>query len=143
MVMASPRTLGPEHRTVGKTYNNMASVLKEQSKYMAATNAYLKAQSIFITAYGKDHSSVGMTHYNIAEISADQEDFQNALHLYTLYRALFWNTPLISFEDDVRCHAFWFEASTRLINSISLGWPLSHWSTLPIRFKAITHANQP
>ena len=70
---------GPEHPSVGNTYNNMANVLETQGKLPEAMEMYEKALRIEVKALGtEEHASVGDTKYNMALLSEEQGDRERA-----------------------------------------------------------------
>eukprot|EP00729_Bicosta_minor_P009284 gene9284-biopygen16959 len=73
---------GPDHSSVGITYNNMAIVLESQGKLDEAMEMYQKALAITIKALGPDHSSVGNTYGNMAIVLKNQGKLDEAMEMY-------------------------------------------------------------
>ncbi len=71
---------------IGTTYNNLATILREQHKYKEAIQLYNKALVIFKETFNNEHPSVATTLNNLAIVYCDLGEYAHALQYY--YEAL-------------------------------------------------------
>ena len=76
------KLLGPEHPSVGSTYNNMGIVYKRQGEYTQALEAFMKTLAIDKRSLGPKHPSVGSTLNNIGLVYRRQGNLKQALDAF-------------------------------------------------------------
>lgn len=71
---------------IGTTYNNLATILRQQHKYTEAIQLYNKALVVFNKTFNNAHPSVATTLNNLAIVYCDLKEYAHALECY--YQAL-------------------------------------------------------
>ncbi len=73
------KALGPEHRDVAISLNNLATLYVNQGRYADAEPLYKRALAIKEKAFGADHPDVADTLNNVAILFASSGNSENAL----------------------------------------------------------------
>ena len=76
------KALGPEHRDVGTSLNNLAELYREQGRYAEAEPLYKRSLNIREKALGPEHPDVGQSLNDLASLYRAQDRYAEAEPLY-------------------------------------------------------------
>jgi tetratricopeptide (TPR) repeat protein len=76
------KALGNDHPDVGRGYNNLAHLLKDEGRYAEAEPLYRQAIEINEKTLGKDHPNSAIDYNNLARLLQAQGKYAQAEPLY-------------------------------------------------------------
>jgi tetratricopeptide (TPR) repeat protein len=83
--------LGDSDLSVGKTLNNIGSVLFSSHSYSDAFQAYSEAKNIFEKSLGSEHLDLAIVHSNIGDVHLAQKQLVEAHESYSVSLGIRWH----------------------------------------------------